>query len=287
MAEHRARPTFARTVLQPRWLALLVLVIVVAYGFALMGMWQLNVAQDRGREEAQAQALARPVVPLESIVKPHQAMTEEAAARMVTVQGRYDAARQVFITDRRLGERTGYWVLTPLVTDKGAVLPVLRGFVTEPGAANRPPATEVSLTGMYAPNEGPPDQRRSLPADQLQKVDLGDLVNRWPEDLYNGFLFATAETPAVSWGAGSALTLVPPPSAAPTELNWRNLSYAAQWWVFAAFGVYMYWRMVREDLRRRRLEYDHQHAPDPAVEHAPENAPAAPVAATRRTPAGG
>ncbi len=239
--------------LQPKWLALLALVIVVMYAFIRLGMWQMNAAQDRGRQEAQAAALARPTVPLDQVIGPHEAMTDEAAARMVTAAGRYDASRQILITGRQLEGRAGYWVITPLQTANGALLPVLRGFVDDPADANRPPATRVYLTGMFAPNEGPPDRRVALPADQLQKVDLGDLVNRWPEDLYNGFLFATAETPALSWGSGSAITPVPPPDAASTELNWRNLSYAAQWWVFAAFGAYMWWRMVREDARRAGL----------------------------------
>lgn len=252
-AGSRPAPTFWRTVRKPRWLALLALVIAVMYGFTLLGMWQLNVARADGRQEAQAAALARPVVPIDEVIRPHQAMTDEAAARMVIAEGRYDADRQLLITDRRLSDRFGYWVLTPLKTADGAVLAVLRGFVERPEAATPPPATPVTVTGMFAPDEGPPDERRALPAGQLQKVELGELVNRWPEDLYNGFLFATAETPTLSWGPGSALTAVPPPDAIRTELNWRSLSYAAQWWVFAAFGAYMWWRMVREDLGRDRL----------------------------------
>lgn len=276
-AARPAYPSFWRTMRKPRWLALLALVLAVMYAFTLLGLWQLNVATERGREEAQAAALARPVVPIEQVIGPHQAMTEDAAARMVSAQGTYDASRQVLITDRRLGDRHGYWVVTPLKTTDGALLPVLRGFVDRPEAANRPPATAVSVTGMFAPDEGPPDDRRRMPAGQLQKVELGELVNRWPEDLYNGFLFATAETPALSWGAGSAVTAVPPPDAVRTEMNWRSLSYAAQWWVFAAFGAYMWWRMVREDQRQDRLAAQpaREPEPEPLDSEAPE-----PVTAT-------
>lgn len=246
---------------KPRWLALLALVIAVCYVFALLGMWQVNVARDHGRQEAQTAALARPVVPIDDVIRPHQAMNDEAAARMVNATGTYDASRQVLITGRKLGDRHGYWVVTPLKTANGALLPVLRGFVERPGDAGRPAATPVEVTGMFAPDEGPPDRRVVLPAGQLQKVELGELVNRWPEDLYNGFVFATNETPVLSWGAGSKLTAVPPPDAAPQGLDWRNVSYAAQWWVFAGFGAYMWWRMVREDLRRDRLIAARRDAP--------------------------
>ncbi len=273
-----AHPTFARTMLKPRWLALLALVLAVIYSFGLLGLWQMNVAQDTGREQAQAEALARPVVPIDTVLKPHQAMNEDASARMVVVEGTYDASRQLLITDRRLGDRDGYWVVTPLKTQDGAVVSVLRGFVEQPNGASLPPATPVSVTGMLAPNEGPPDERRALPANQLQQVDLGDLVNRWPEDLYNGFIFATVETPTLSWGPGSALTAVPPPNAAPTELNWRNLSYAAQWWVFALFAAYMWWRMVREDVRRagEEAEFGNGAAGPPGTSTGPPGRPRPP-----------
>ena len=45
-----------------------------------------------------------------------------------------------------------------------------------------------------------------------------------------------------------ALTRVPPPMPE-TGLNVRNAGYALQWWVFAAFGAYMWVRMVREAAR--------------------------------------
>lgn len=277
-----ASPSFWRTLRKPRWIALLALVLAVTYAFTLLGLWQLNVATEEGRKDARAASLARPVVPLEQVIRPHQEMTEDAAARMVSAQGTYDASRQVLITDRRLGDRHGYWVVTPLETADGAVLPVLRGFVERAADANRPPATQVSVTGMFAPDEGPPDERRTLPGGQLQKVELGELVNRWPEDLYNGFLFATGETPALSWGAGSSVTAVPPPDAVRTELNWRSLSYAAQWWVFAGFGAYMWWRMVREDQRQDRLAAAGS-AGGPLPEPPAPPAPEAPSAVTALT----
>jgi hypothetical protein len=30
---------------------------------------------------------------------------------------------------------------------------------------------------------------------------------------------------------------------------WQNLSYALQWFVFAGFGLFMWWRLVRDDHR--------------------------------------
>ena len=46
---------------------------------------------------------------------------------------------------------------------------------------------------------------------------------------------------------------VPPPDL-PSGLTLRNAAYALQWWVFAAFGLWMWWKMVRDDHRRRPLD---------------------------------
>ena len=35
-----------------------------------------------------------------------------------------------------------------------------------------------------------------------------------------------------------------------TGVRWRNAAYAVQWWVFAAFALWLWVRMVREDARR-------------------------------------
>ena len=36
-----------------------------------------------------------------------------------------------------------------------------------------------------------------------------------------------------------------PPPLPDTSLQWRNVMYAVQWWVFAAFGAFMTVRFVR------------------------------------------
>lgn len=41
------------------------------------------------------------------------------------------------------------------------------------------------------------------------------------------------------------------PTPTPTPgINWRNASYAAQWWVFALFALWLWWRMVRDAHRQ-------------------------------------
>jgi surfeit locus 1 family protein len=42
---------------------------------------------------------------------------------------------------------------------------------------------------------------------------------------------------------------VPPPALVNSGLSWRNAAYAFQWWIFALFAGYMWWRMVRDDFQ--------------------------------------
>ena len=87
----------------------------------------------------------------------------------------------------------------------------------------------------------------ALPDGQMAALDLSLLVNRWPGALYNAFVFATAEQPDVTSVAAPAVQRVPPPALVGGGLSWRNAAYALQWWVFALFAAYMWWRMVRDD----------------------------------------
>lgn len=240
-----------RTALRPKWLALLGLALVVVVVFGWLGLWQLNVAQQRDQAEILDQVQATPEMPIDQVLAPQGSFVGDHLGRAVTATGRYDAAGQVLVTGRRLGEQSGAWVLTPLVVDtSGARLAVVRGFLPEGQSAPTPPQGEVTVRGSLQPQEGPADEPRVMPTGQLQTVDLARLVNVWPGRVYNGFVFATAESPAPDRAA--PLTAVPPPAVDPGGIHWRNAAYAVQWWIFAGFVLYVWWRMVRDDYRLGR-----------------------------------
>lgn len=231
-----------RTALQPRWLALLALLVVLLYAFGRLGLWQLSLAQqEEGQQVLQAQAAA-PAVPLQSYLDPHRAFPPDGSGRAVRAEGVYVGAEQFLVPQRYLQGREGYWVVTPLRTSGGALLPVLRGWVAEPGQTDQPGPGTVTVTGTLAPGESPA-QPDDLPAGQLGSVDLAVLANTWTGELYNAFVFATDEQPQLS---SSDVTKVPPPPLTRDGVDWRNLGYALQWWVFAVFAVYMYLRFLRE-----------------------------------------
>ena len=109
------------------------------------------------------------------------------------------------------------------------------------------PSGPVALEGVLQPDE-PPAQ--SAPdGDRLGSLDVADLVNRWGTPIYNGFVVLVSQRADVRAGAAQP-QLVPPPAPQAHGIAWRNAAYAVQWWVFAAFAVFMWFRMVREDAGR-------------------------------------
>lgn len=235
-----------RTALQPKWLGALLLAVVFAAVCGYLGAWQLEEARAEARTEAIERAASLPVAPITEVVAPQSAFPRDGSTRRVTATGTYASEHQVLITDRRLDGLPGYWVLTPLVvTETGAALPVLRGFVTDPAAAPDPPTGEVAIAGGLAPSESPRSEA-DLPEGVYRSVDMGRLLNVWDTPVYNAFVFVTEEQVAGGPAALDGMTRVPPPTGESSELNFKNAMYAVQWWVFAAFAFFLWWRAVRQ-----------------------------------------
>ncbi|HET7397674.1 MAG TPA: SURF1 family protein [Intrasporangium sp.] len=239
----------SRRLLSPRGLGLLALLAVVVAACTLLGLWQLGVAHDEGRRESIAAAASLPRRPLSEVTAPHSPFAAELSNRAVTVTGTYAAKGQFVVVGRRLGTHEGSWVVTPLVTDTGGTVAVLRGFVDgAPATAPTPPTGRVEVAGTLGPSESPRGGADSLPPGQRRSLDLASLVNEWPGELYNVVVLASAESSLVPTGVASvsagALTRVPPPDPG-QSLNLRNAAYAVQWWVFGIFAIWMWWKMMR------------------------------------------
>lgn len=230
-----------RTATRPRWLGLLVVAVLLLAAGIQLGRWQWQVAHDSARAEAVREIQGRPVRPIAEVLAPHAAFPDEGSGQRVRTTGRYAAGDQLLVVDRYLEGREGMWVVDRFVVDStGANLPVVRGWVPAGGQAPPAPSGAVELVGSLAPGEAP--DTGGQPAGRVTSVDLARLVNEWPGDLYNAFAFAVTEDGAVP---ATGLQVVPPPLP-DTSLNLRNAMYAAQWWVFGLFALWMWWRMVRQ-----------------------------------------
>jgi cytochrome oxidase assembly protein ShyY1 len=241
-----------RTALRPRWLALLALVLAAATAMSLLGHWQLTRAGETGARAAKERA-ARSPVDLPGVLAPRTSFPARLADLPVRATGRWDGGRQLLVPERRRDGRVGWWLLTPLVLDDGSAVPVVRGWVPavdDPAAAPSPAGGAVTVVGSLRPTEPPadraPGQGSGLPAGQVERVDGPTLIARWPYPLLTGFVVQTGQDPPPQ-GARP----LPVPLDVGTGVGWRNLSYALQWWLFAGFGLLLWFRIVRDDHRRR------------------------------------
>ncbi|MEV7005816.1 SURF1 family protein [Streptosporangium sp. NPDC051022] len=247
-----------RILFSPRVLVLHLLAIGALLACALLGRWQLGVFEDSGRPHA---ARDPEPVAVATLTQPGKHLTSEAASRRVTAEGTFDASRQLLVAER--GE--GLWLLTPLDLGDGTFIPVVRGWVPAAGdPATAVPEGKVTVTGRLQPSEGVESVRRTatrLPQGQVLTVSSAELVNLWRGvKLRDGFVVAAAQTPPP---AVAAKPVAVPAPTEPGGLTWRNLAYAAQWWIFGLFAVFMWWHFVRDIVRSRTAEQKPK--PEPAA----------------------
>jgi surfeit locus 1 family protein len=245
-----AAPTW-RTALRPRWLGLLGVVVVLCVAFGWLGHWQLDVA--KSKEHPQRQGQSAPVAPLEQVTQPQQTFKGAMVGRRVTVTGTFDPARQALVAGKEQGGVRGVWVLTALRVPSGALVPVVRGFAPSSSLGARaaagglaPTSGPVTVTGVLQPPEAGAPAGPAAPAGTVRAADTAYLVNAWGGPIYN-VLVVDATTHAAAGSAVSLSPVPPPPADQGGGLGLRNAAYALQWWLFGAFALLLWWRMVRQD----------------------------------------
>jgi surfeit locus 1 family protein len=212
------------------------LLIAIGLGLAAamvgLGFWQLAVYDAQGAEAAARRASAPPV-PLGSVARAGEPATD-GFGRSVAFEGTYDPSLQLLIPTAD-GQ---FRVLTGLRQADGSVLAVVRGVVADP-AAPAPPNGLVQQVGVLLPTEehmpGP-----DLPTGQIASVRLPALAQLWPGPVIGGYVNLSGAD-ATSQGLEPAVLRLP---EAPGRL--RNGAYSVQWWLFAAFTLFMAFRMARD-----------------------------------------
>jgi len=226
-------PPLSRASLIARQIGIVFLGFLLAAVMVGLGVWQLHVYNEQGHKQAEARAAA-PAVALESVARPGRQVSDEAYARQVRFTGSYDQRLQTLVPT---GSNDRYRVVTGLRVP-GGILPVVRGMVTG-RQAPPPPTGQVTETGILMPSEGS-NANPAEPSAQPTTVVLPQLAQRWNGQLINGFATLTA-------AESQAQSLQPVTVELPSSHGrLQNGFYAVQWWVFAAFAIWMGVRMARD-----------------------------------------
>ncbi|GAA3444491.1 SURF1 family protein [Planomonospora venezuelensis] len=266
-----------RILFSPRVAVLHLLAVGALVVCGLLGRWQLGVFEDSGRPQA---AVDPAPVAVGTLSAPGRHLTADAVRRQVTAEGAFTADRQLLVA----GRDDGLWILTALDLGDGTSIPVVRGWVAAEGdPATAVPEGKVTVTGRLQASEPTDSVRRvRVPQGQVLTVSSAELINLWRGvRLRDGFVIATAQSPA------PAVAAKPVPVEPPTSegvLTWRNLAYAAQWWIFGLFAVFMWWHFVRDAVRRGTAAPETE--PAPAAGPAPDPEPGPGAAADSGAPAG-
>lgn len=272
-----------RFLLTPRWWGINLFVVLAIPFCVFMGTWQLGRFEDRVQSHEQAEKAPDPSTraakPLDALLP----VDKVTSGRPATATGTY--ADQFLVPGRKLEDREGFYVLNMLRTDSGKALPVVRGWL--PGSATdarvpAAPKSEVTVTGDLQASENTHSDgvnvRGGLPSGQVGMISAATLVNLVPYDVYDAWVTLPE---AEAGGTGGAMK--PVPAAAPEGSGldlkaFQNLGYTGEWFVFAAFVLFMWFRLVRREAEAER---------DIALGLVPEEAAAEaadPAAETAETP---
>jgi cytochrome oxidase assembly protein ShyY1 len=251
-----------RFLLTPRWLALHLATVAAIAGTLVLGSWQMQAyAEQEERERIAAANLAAdaPTRPLDEVVPVGQALPVDAVSVPVTATGTYDDAQTLLLAGRELDGEAGWFVVTPLVAADGTVTPVLRGWVPDPADPGvRATSDEVSIRGsvqaLETDGDAAVDPTRPLAEPELAALTSVALFRLYPypPSQVRQAQVVLAEQQPVSTQAPAPVPVV---DAAPRPVGvsaWRHLSYAWQWWLFAAAAVVFWGAFVRAGIRDER-----------------------------------
>jgi cytochrome oxidase assembly protein ShyY1 len=205
-------------VISRRRVAILVLAIAVAALCVRLGFWQLDRLQERraSNDRIRAGLAAAPMVL-------DEAPRSGAALRRASATGTYDADREVVLSGRALEGQSGDHLLTPLLLSDGSALLVDRGWVP---TGTRSPAREgaVEVRGFLLP---PDSVGEAVPvAGRVTRVDPDGIGRTLPYELAPVYLLLQAQRPPAD--------SLPIPASLPALSEGPHLSYAIQWFSFAA-----------------------------------------------------
>jgi len=244
--------TMRQLALTPRWIALLVLALVVAAVFAWLGKWQVERAIIQGAKDSYDTEVA---VALDRIAQPATPLTTDAAGRRVTFDATLDPSSLVVVGNRVNEGAIGCWVTGRLVGASGALAvalgwaPTIEDCQTTKDEMSGEPIIQalVTWTGRYSPPEMPEAPGTSIDPRALDYMSVAALYNIWPESsspVFAGYVIAEHDIPGLK-----RISSTPPISDA--SLNLLNVFYAVEWALFAGGAVFLWWRLLRDDWERR------------------------------------
>lgn len=210
-----------------RWLGFTVIVILAIIGFGLLSRWQWDRA-DEHRAERLAISEAQVLQAVDSV-------NDLDEFTRVEISGTYENVSTQLVRQRPLDGGNGYWVMTPLDTNSGTRIWVIRGWVGASTIATEVPIVPqadngpITITGAVRYFEEPLADVYGLPAGVIAKMSLEELIPLSSTDtVENRVVQLISSTPSTN-----DIVIVPLPKVD----EGQNISYAVQWIIFALVAI--------------------------------------------------
>lgn len=251
-----------RVLLSPRMVGVHVVALLAMTAAVWLGAWQYDAWQTRRDTEVTDLANA-PAKPLDDVMSADDPFPGDAIGQPVAFDGEWVGEGTFFVAGREMADRTGYWVVTPVAVCDGSdcsrrpAMLVVRGWTPDTQDTPVAPTGPVEVTGWLQPPEGSGRQDPNLDDDVLAEVRIADAIQRVDQDLYGAYVISedlSASDSNAGTTDGAGLEPVTPASLPEPETftALRNLLYALEWWVFAAFGLFVWWRWCADAIKEAR-----------------------------------
>lgn len=215
-----------------------------------LGIWQLDVWRSNRDAAATTLVHAAPV-PLAQVMGGDSAFPGADLGRPVTFSGTWLPSGTVYVSGRTHEARRGYWVVTPVLIGHSA-MPVVRGWSTRPSAPA--PQGTVSVTGWLQPSDGSGEADTDPHDDIIGSMRIASMTEHVSADLYSGYVVRRSVKPAGVAVDGLAPVRPPTYPSASSTTALRNFLYALQWWFFAGFAIYVWFRWCQDAVRTAEPE---------------------------------
>ena len=251
------KPSWLSVARRPKWIAVLIAMLIVAAGFAGLAQWQLErTFTTVGVAEAEL-----PEVPIEQLVDVAQPPRQESLDRLAEFEATVDY-ENLFIVDNRkqfLDPELipGYWLIANSEIEfngEQQTLTLALGFSEDLETAKQArdsllgqDSEPETMIGYVEPTEAPGERNGEL----LSSLSLAQLVNIYFEDPtpHLPVFVIIQEGPIPSELDRITIDIL----SERVEINWLTAFYAIEWIIFALFALYLWYRLVADE-RMREIE---------------------------------
>ena len=225
----------------------LIVAMLAAALTARLGIWQLDrAAQKTALQQALESQRALPPLTLPELAREPGELPAQLH-RLAAVQGRWLAAQTVYLENRQMNGRPGFYAVTPLQLDDGTAVLVQRGWLPRDLldrtriAAPPPPAGPVQVLGRIAPGPARLYEFEGAASGPIrQNLDVVSFARETGLPLRP---LALVQEDGATPPADGLLRQWPQPAFGVD----KHHGYAFQWFALSALiiGLYVWFQLVR------------------------------------------